>query len=118
MGARYRLPVAESCLHYVVEAMPPSRLGRRWRWALFEGERLLAAGWRLSERRALLALRAAAGRVAHEPLGLHPLRPETGWVPNTVTPGVTLRLQTGPVAWVLAPLTVAAPGPTAVPAHA
>jgi hypothetical protein len=61
---------------YVVEPLPPSRVGRRWRWQLWRGERLVAAGWNLGERRAHHALRTAASRAAHELAGVVALRPE------------------------------------------
>jgi hypothetical protein len=88
---------------YTVEPMPPSRLGRRWRWTLFNGERLLAAGWRLSERAALRGLRTAAARAAHEAAGLRVLRPERIWPDDGFRPGMTARLEAGAVACVLAP---------------
>jgi hypothetical protein len=88
---------------YTIEPMPPSRLGRRWRWTLFHGDRLLAAGWRLSERRALQGLRTAAARAAHEALGVKVLRPDRTWPDVPFLPGATVRLQAGAVACVLAP---------------
>jgi hypothetical protein len=97
-------PVAEPPVYrYTIEVMPPSRLGRRWRWTLFSGDRLLAAGWRLSERRAVQGLRTAAARAAHEALGLKVLRPDRTWSDSPFLPGTTVRLESGPVACVLAP---------------
>jgi hypothetical protein len=61
---------------YLVEPLPPSRVGRRWRWQLWRGERLVAAGWNLGERRAHRALHTAASRAAHELAGVVPLRPD------------------------------------------
>jgi hypothetical protein len=61
---------------YLVEPLPPSRVGRRWRWQLWRGDRLLAAGWTLGERRARRSLHTAASRAAHELAGVVPLRPE------------------------------------------
>ena len=88
---------------YTVEPMPPSRLGRRWRWALFRGDRLLAAGWRLSERAALHGIRTAAARAAHEAAGLRVLRPDRVWPDTGFRAGMTARLNAGSVACVLAP---------------
>jgi hypothetical protein len=88
---------------YTVEPMPPSRLGRRWRWTLFRGERLLAAGWRLSERAALQGIRTAAARSAHEATGLRALRPERVWPDAGFRAGMTVRCEAGTVACVLAP---------------
>jgi hypothetical protein len=93
---------------YTIETMPPSRLGRRWRWTLFHGDRLLAAGWRLSERRALQGLRTAAARASHEALGLKVLRPDRTWPDTPFLPGATVRLEAGPVACVLAPADIPA----------
>jgi hypothetical protein len=88
---------------YTVEPMPPSRLGRRWRWTLFRGDRLLAAGWRLSERAALQGIRTAAARAAHEAAGLRVLRPDRVWPDAGFRAGMTARLDAGAVACVLAP---------------
>jgi hypothetical protein len=88
---------------YTVEPMPPSRLGRRWRWTLFHGDLLLAAGWRMSERRALHGLRTAAARAAHEALGMRALRPDRTWPEPPFRAGTTVRLEAGPVACILAP---------------
>ena len=56
---------------YVVHPLPPSSLGRRWRWELWEsGGGMLAAGWNVSERRARRAVRVAAARRMYERLGM------------------------------------------------
>ena len=89
--------------HYTVEALGPSRLGHRWRWQLFLGERLVAGGWHLGERRAMLALRTAATRNAHERVGLLALRPARTVVDRPLLPGATVRLMSGAVACVLVP---------------
>jgi hypothetical protein len=101
-------PTEPPVYRYTIEPMPPSRLGRRWRWTLFQGDRLLAAGWRLSERRALQGVRTAAARAAHEALGLRALRPDRTWPDAPFRPGATVRLEAGPVACVLAPAHVPA----------
>jgi len=88
---------------YTLEPMPPSRLGRRWRWTLTRGDRLLAAGWRLSERAALHGIRTAAARAAHEAAGLRLLRPERVWPDPGFRAGMTAHLRAGSVACVLAP---------------
>jgi hypothetical protein len=89
--------------HYTVEPLGPSRLGHRWRWQLFRGERLVAGGWHVGERRALLALRTAASRAAHERLGLRALRPDRVLPDRPFLPGATVRLVSGAVACVLVP---------------
>jgi hypothetical protein len=64
-------------LSYVLRVLPPGRVAfRRWRWELWRGPQLLAAGWRTSALQAQRALRAHASRYAHRLHGLHPLRPE------------------------------------------
>ena len=68
--------------HYTVESLAPSRLGHRWRWQLFRGDRLVAGGWHLGERRALLALRTAASRAAHERLGLRAVHDQVQALPG------------------------------------
>ena len=56
---------------YALEPLPPGRLGRRWRWELWEsGGGMLAAGWSFSERSARRAVRVAAARRMYERLGL------------------------------------------------
>ena len=113
MDSTLALPVFE----YAMELLPPGRLGpRRWRWELWERDRLLAAGWHPASRRAHLAMRTAASRRAHERLGLTPLRPERTVAAagaTTPSPGATYELDCGAVACVLrprgaAPLAVAA----------
>ena len=77
---------------YVVEPLPPNRLGRRFRWQLWRGDRLLAGGWNLGERRAVQGLRTAASRAAHELAGVQPLRPDRTTTDRPLLPGVTVRL--------------------------
>jgi hypothetical protein len=91
-------------LHYHLEALPPGRFPfRRWRWELWYGPRLLATGWRTSERHAEHALRTAASRFAHRVLGLQPLRPEATAVPGGFRAGSPVRLDCGAVTCLLLP---------------
>jgi len=63
---------------YVLHELPPGRLPfRRWRFELWHGARLEAAGWRMSERDAARALIAAApaGPYVHV------------WLPPRTAPG-------------------------------
>lgn len=56
---------------YTLHPMRPGRIAlRRWRWELWHGSRLHAAGWRLSERDAQRALRQHGTRVARSIFGL------------------------------------------------
>ena len=65
-------PEAGPVFEYALQPLPPGRLGRRWRWELWEsdGGGLLAAGWHMSERSARRAVRIAAARRMYERLGL------------------------------------------------
>jgi hypothetical protein len=66
-------------LTYELHALPRGRITfRRWRYELWHGPQLLAAGWRLSALHAQRALRAQAIRYAHRLHGLHPLNPDRG----------------------------------------
>src|SRR6187431_2040273 len=68
------MPTVEGLVFaYSLYALPPGRLPfRRWRWELWHGANLLAAGWRLSRPDAGRALRLYAA--AHGPDGAR--RPE------------------------------------------
>ncbi|MFL5857733.1 MAG: hypothetical protein ACJ77L_13450, partial [Solirubrobacteraceae bacterium] len=89
---------------YVLHELPRDRLPfRRWRFELWHGARLEAAGWRTSERDALRALRGHASRVAH---GVFGLRPPAGEVTGTgppFRPGAAVRLLHGGIAFSLHP---------------
>jgi hypothetical protein len=62
-------------LTYSLHLLPAGRIPfRRWRWELWHGAQLLAAGWRVSALHAQRAMRVHALRYAHRLHGLHPLR--------------------------------------------
>lgn len=64
-------------LTYELHLLPRGRIAfRRWRYELWHGPQLLAAGWRLSALHAQRALGAQAIRYAHRMHGLHLLHPE------------------------------------------
>jgi hypothetical protein len=89
---------------YALRELPPGRVGfRRWRWELWHGAALMAAGWRLSQRDARRALRTAASRRAHELLGLTVLRPERAQALDAFAPGAVVRVDCGAVTCVLEP---------------
>ena len=88
---------------YTLLPMPPSPVGRRWRWQLFLGERLLAGGWQFSERGALRSLRTAASRSAHQLAGVHALRPDRTTVRGVFVPGGRVVVECGGLACILAP---------------
>lgn len=99
--------------HYVIEPLPPSHLGRRWRWQLWRGERLVAAGWNLGERRAHRALRRAASRAAHEHAGVLALHPDRTTIDRPLSRGATVRLVCDAAACLLVPRAQARPEPSA-----
>lgn len=60
-----------------MEALPPGRLPfHRWRWELWQGSWLLAAGWGTAPSAAERSLLRAASRRMHELRGVRALRPE------------------------------------------
>ncbi len=89
---------------YALHELPPGRFPfRRWRWELWHGARLEAAGWRTHERAALQALRTHAVRVGYAFFGLPAAGRSLPALPRDVRPGMTLRLTTGDLAVSLAP---------------
>lgn len=97
-------PVDAPRFAYALHPLPPSRLGlRRWRWELWHGASLVAAGWRLSHEHAARALCIAASRRGHAQLGLHPLRPERTRGATALTPGAEIRLDCGAFECLLVP---------------
>lgn len=88
---------------YTFAPLAPSSVGRRWRWQLFLGDRLLAGGWQFGERRAVLALRAAASRVTHELAGVHALRPGQTQVDGAFSPGMRVTVRCGAFVCLLEP---------------
>ena len=94
---------------YVLHELPPGRLPfRRWRFELWHGARLEAAGWRTTERDALRALRKHGSRVAHAMFGLRP----PGDVPGAgagFRPGSTVQVRHNGLAFALVPRQLEAP---------
>src|SRR5256885_14294148 len=79
------MPTVEGLeFRYALHVLPPGRFPfRRWRWELWHGPQMLAAGWRGSERDAGRALCSHAANFAHRLLGLPaperaPLPPDLG----------------------------------------
>jgi hypothetical protein len=89
---------------YRIEPLPPSQLGRRWRWVLYRGEWLVAAGWHYGQRQALGALRTATSRATHELAGLTALRPERATTDRRFIAGATVQLTCGELRCILVPL--------------
>ncbi|MBA2505711.1 MAG: hypothetical protein H0V29_07180 [Thermoleophilaceae bacterium] len=99
---------------YALHERKPGRFPlRRWRYELWHGARLEAAGWRVSERDAARAVRLHASRVGHRLFGLTPRpAPDPRSVP-AFRPGTAVQVRDGAVAFALVPLNLE---PAAVPA--
>ena len=89
---------------YALHELPPGRLPfRRWRWELWHGATLVAAGWRLSRPQAGRALRMSAAEVGHRRFGVPaPPRDGTG-AGGDLRPGTAERLAIGPITCMLVP---------------
>jgi hypothetical protein len=91
-------------LNYVLDLLPAGRFPfRRWRWELWNGGLMLAAGWRLSPQHAQRAVRLRALRYAHRVHGLHPLHLETGAEPESTWPSGPVTIDWGELRVVLTP---------------
>ena len=96
---------------YVLHELPRDRLPlRRWRFELWHGPRLEAAGWRTTERDALRALRGHASRVAHAIFGLRAPAGDAGAVGPALRPGAAVRVLHGGIAYSLVPRRLELPG--------
>ena len=88
---------------YVLHELPRDRLPfRRWRFELWHGARLEAAGWRTTERDALRALHKHGSRVAHAMFGLRPPADAPRGA-ATLRPGAAVRVLHGGIAFALVP---------------
>lgn len=91
-------------LNYALDLLPAGRFPfRRWRWELWNGAQLLAAGWRLHPSAAQRALRIRALRHAHRVHGLHPLHLEHGQAPEPLWSGGPVTIDWGELRVVLRP---------------
>ena len=99
------MPVVEGLsFHYALHELPLGRLPlRRWRWELWHGTRLEAAGWRLSERDAARALRLHGSRVGHRLFGLPAPDGSAASPPPSFRPGAQVRVHAGAVSFSLVP---------------
>jgi hypothetical protein len=93
---------------YALHPLPPGRMPfRRWRWELWHGARLEAAGWRLTRRDAERALHAHATRVGHAMFGLpapDPARAAVAAAGLGLAPGRAVRVDAGSIAFRLVPV--------------
>ncbi len=93
---------------YALHPLPPGRFGfRRWRWELWHGRALMAAGWRVDRGGACRALQNHATQVASRMFGLRRELPHPAEHVSDIRPGSTLRVDTGAVTFVLVPRAVA-----------
>ncbi len=100
------MPTVEGLtLAYALHDLPPGKFPfRRWRWELWHGERMIAAGWRTTPKAAERAVQAYASEFGHRLFGLRPPprelieRREPGF-----RPGTAVRMQVGAVALMLVP---------------
>ncbi len=89
---------------YNLYPLPAGRIPfRRWRWELWHGANLIAAGWRLARPDASRALRLYAADHAHRLFGLPapPRDPRTAR--GDLTPGTTERVVIGSITALLVP---------------
>lgn len=89
---------------YSLYPLPPGKLPFwRYRWEIWHGARLIAAGWRTSRSAAERAVQVFGAEYGHELVGLRP-PPRDPRVPvEPLPPGVARRLQVGPVSLQLVP---------------
>lgn len=99
---------------YAVEALPPGHLPfHRWRWELWQGAWMLAAGWCTAPAAAERALLRAASRRLHELRGVHALRPERARLLDALRSTRPSRVDTGVGLCLLVPRAAAEPGAAA-----
>ncbi len=96
-------------LTYELRLLPRGRLTfHRWRYELWHGPQLLAAGWRLSALQAQRALRAHAITYVHRRHGLHLLHPDRVAAPDAPWSGRRVAVQSGDLRVTLTPRALAA----------
>ncbi len=92
-------------LSYDLHPMPRGRVSfHRWRWELWHGPRLLAAGWRLHPLEAQRTLRIHAVRYAHRLNGLRVLRPDVEHPTETPWSGLPVTIHWGEMQIELTPV--------------
>ncbi|MDA0184213.1 hypothetical protein OJ997_28145 [Solirubrobacter phytolaccae] len=89
---------------YSLYALPPGRFPfRRWRWELWHGANLIAAGWRLSRPDAGRALRLYAAEHGHRLFGLKAPERTDRMARGDLPPGTTERFAIGSITALLVP---------------
>ncbi len=95
---------------YALHPLPPGRLPlKRWRWELWHGSTMVAAGWRLSRPQAGRALRVHAAAFGHRLFGLPEPSGEVH-AEGDIRPGAAERLAIGPITCLLVPRALETPG--------
>ncbi len=95
---------------YALYPLPPGRLPfGRWRWELWHGATMVAAGWRLSRPQAGRALRLHAAEFGHRLFGLPVPERRPGTGAGDLRPGTAERLAIGSVTCLLVPRALEAP---------
>jgi hypothetical protein len=94
---------------YAVEPLPPGRLPfHRWRWELWQGAWLLAAGWCTAPASAERALLRAVTRRLHELRGVRALHLDGARLLDRLTPVAPARVETCVGSALLVPRALAA----------
>jgi hypothetical protein len=111
----YRMPTVEGLqFAYALYALPPGRLPfGRWRWELWHGATMVAAGWRLSRPQAGRALRLHAAEFGHKLFGLQAPAREAHTGAGDLRPGAAERLAIGSITCLLVPRALEAPAANA-----
>jgi hypothetical protein len=104
---------------YSLYPLPPGRLPfKRWRWELWHGSQLVAAGWRLARADASRALRLHAADHGHRLFGLPAPHRHERLARGDLTPGSTERFMIGPITALLVPRALDRPPASALGASA
>ncbi len=95
---------------YALHPLPPGRLAfRRWRWELWHGATMVAAGWRLSRPHAGRALRMHAAEFGHQLFGLPVPARDPFAAGGDLRPGAAERFAVGPITCLLVPKALESP---------
>jgi hypothetical protein len=95
---------------YTLYPLPPGRLPfRRWRWELWHGSNLVAAGWRLARPDAGRALRLHAAEFGHRLFGLQVPARDPRVAVGDLRPGSAERVAIGSITCTLVPRALEAP---------
>jgi hypothetical protein len=104
---------------YALHELPPGRLPfARWRWELWHGATLLAAGWRISRPDAGRALRVQAVERGCRLFGITPPARDPRLGAGDLRPGSVERVAIGPITCTLVPRALETPaGPVVALSH-